>query len=57
MTRLAIFDLDHTLIDGDSDQLWCEFLMDEGLLERAGFAARNREMEQAYRAGLSLIHI
>jgi len=50
MTRLAIFDLDHTLIDGDSDQLWCEFLMDEGLLERAGFAARNREMEQAYRA-------
>ncbi|MBK9363754.1 MAG: HAD-IB family hydrolase [Rubrivivax sp.] len=51
MTRLAIFDLDHTLIDGDSDQLWCEFLMDEGLLERAGFAARNREMEQAYRAG------
>jgi HAD superfamily hydrolase (TIGR01490 family) len=51
MTRLAIFDLDHTLIDGDSDQLWCEFLMDEGLLDRTGFARRNREMEQAYRAG------
>lgn len=51
MTRLAIFDLDHTLIDGDSDQLWCEFLMDEGLLDRVAFAARNREMERAYRAG------
>lgn len=51
MTRLAIFDLDHTLIDGDSDQLWCDFLMDEGLLDRAGFARRNREMEQAYRDG------
>ena len=51
MTRLAIFDLDHTLIDGDSDQLWCDFLMDEGLLDRAAFARRNREMEQAYRDG------
>lgn len=51
MQRLAIFDLDHTLIDGDSDQLWCEFLMDEGLLDRAGFAQRNRAMEQAYRDG------
>ena len=51
MTRLTIFDLDHTLIDGDSDQLWCDFLMDEGLLDRTGFAARNRDMEQAYRDG------
>ena len=32
MTRLAVFDLDHTLLDGDSDVLWCEFLMDRGLL-------------------------
>lgn len=51
MKRLAIFDLDHTLIDGDSDQLWCDFLMDEGVLDRAAFAARNRELERAYRAG------
>jgi acyl-CoA reductase-like NAD-dependent aldehyde dehydrogenase len=36
-----IFDLDHTLLDGDSDVLWCEFLMDEGLLDRAQFARRN----------------
>jgi hypothetical protein len=36
---LALFDLDHTLLDGDSDVLWCEFLMDEGVLDRAQFRA------------------
>ena len=49
--RLTLFDLDHTLLHGDSDVLWCEFLMDEGLLERGGFAARNADMEARYRAG------
>ena len=42
---LAIFDLDHTLLDGDSDVLWCEFLMDEGLLERPRFEPLNQAME------------
>lgn len=51
MQRLAVFDLDHTLLDGDSDQLWCDFLMDEGLLDRARFEPRNAEMERGYRAG------
>ncbi len=49
--RLALFDLDHTLLLGDSDVLWCEFLMDEGLLDRAAFGARNADMEARYRAG------
>jgi HAD superfamily hydrolase (TIGR01490 family) len=49
--RLALFDLDHTLLHGDSDVLWCEFLMDEGVLERADFAARNADMEARYQAG------
>ena len=31
--RLALFDLDHTLLDGDSDQLWCDFLIKQGLLD------------------------
>lgn len=48
---LALFDLDHTLLDGDSDQLWCDFLIEEGLLERTTFAARNDEMARAYQAG------
>lgn len=49
--RLALFDLDHTLLDGDSDVLWCAFLMQEGVLDRDAFAARNAAMEAAYRAG------
>ena len=49
--RLAVFDLDHTLLDGDSDVLWCNFLMDEGLLERSRFAPLNEAMERDYRAG------
>ena len=32
---LTLFDLDHTLLDGDSDVLWCEFLMQRGELDRA----------------------
>lgn len=49
--RLTLFDLDHTLLTADSDVLWCEFLMDQGVLERASFAARNADMEARYQAG------
>ncbi len=51
MIKLTLFDLDHTLLDGDSDVLWCDFLMDQGLLDRALFASSNAEMERAYQAG------
>ena len=51
MTTLALFDLDHTLLSGDSDVLWCEWLMNAGELDRASFEARNAEMEARYRAG------
>lgn len=51
MSRLALFDLDHTLLDGDSDVLWCEFLMQRGVLDRAVFEPRNRQMEADYQAG------
>jgi HAD superfamily hydrolase (TIGR01490 family) len=49
--KLAALDLDHTLLAGDSDVLWCEFLMQRGVLDRAGFEARNAAMERDYRAG------
>ena len=45
--RLTLFDLDHTLLDGDSDQLWCEFLMDRGELPREPFGTLNRDMARA----------
>jgi HAD superfamily hydrolase (TIGR01490 family) len=51
MNRLTLFDLDHTLLTGDSDVLWCEFLMNEGVLARAAFEARNADMEARYQAG------
>jgi HAD superfamily hydrolase (TIGR01490 family) len=53
MMRLALFDLDHTLLSGDSDVLWCEFLIAEGLLDRAEFEPRNRDMAERYARGLA----
>jgi HAD superfamily hydrolase (TIGR01490 family) len=49
--RLTLFDLDHTLLDGDSDVLWCEFLMNRGELARAEFEPRNRQMARDYQSG------
>ena len=48
---LALFDLDHTLLLGDSDVLWCDFLMDQGVLERAMFAPRNADIQARYKTG------
>ena len=48
---LALFDLDGTLLAGDTDVLWCEFLIDEGVIDRETFAARNREVADRYGRG------
>ena len=47
---LAIFDLDHTLLTGDSDVLWCQFLVAQGLLPPDQLA-QNARMETDYRSG------
>ena len=49
--NLAIFDLDNTLLAGDSDFQWGQFLMEEGLLEREKHEARNIEFYEDYKAG------
>ena len=49
--KLTLFDLDHTLLAGDSDVLWCDFLLREGVLDRARFEPLNAAMERDYRAG------
>jgi len=49
--RLVLFDLDHTLLDGDSDGLWCDFLIERGVLDRESFGVRNAQMDRNYRAG------
>ena len=48
---LALFDLDNTLLTGDTDVLWCEFLIQLGRLDAATFAAANADMEQRYQSG------
>ena len=55
--RLALFDLDHTLLDGDSDQLWCDFLIDKGLLDKAIFSAKNEAMARDYKTGAVNVQI
>ena len=49
--RLAIFDLDGTLLTGDSDCDWMEFLIDEGVLDRAAASAALADVSARYKAG------
>ena len=49
--KLTLFDLDNTLLTGDSDVLWCDFLIKQGLLDRDEFSARNADMDARYKAG------
>lgn len=48
---LAIFDLDNTLIAGDSDNLWGQFVCERGLVDAEDFAARNEQFFQDYKRG------
>lgn len=48
--RLAIFDLDNTLLTGDSEVLWLAYLREQGLLD-AAMAERNADMDRRYHAG------
>ena len=49
--RLAIFDLDHTLLAGDSDHLWGEFMIEHGLVEREHHKRQNDKFYEDYKAG------
>ena len=53
---LAIFDLDNTLLRGDSDHVWGEFLIEQGAVDRARFASENNRYYAAYLAGTLDIH-
>jgi HAD superfamily hydrolase (TIGR01490 family) len=48
---LALFDLDHTLLTGDCDEAWVEFLIERNLLDRASFERANRTVVDRYRRG------
>jgi len=48
--RLALFDLDHTLLSGDSDVLWCDYLIGRGLLDPS-WRQRCERVAERYVAG------
>jgi len=51
VTNLAIFDLDHTLLDGDSDYLWGQFLVEQGRVDGEAYERQNKLFYEAYQAG------
>lgn len=48
---LAIFDLDETLIDIDSDHAWGEYIADQGLVDAAAHRAENQRYYEDYKRG------
>lgn len=49
--KLALFDLDNTLLAGDSDYQWAEFLISKGAVDGAVQAAANNRFYADYKAG------
>ncbi|ENO86751.1 HAD family hydrolase [Thauera linaloolentis] len=49
--NLVLFDLDNTLLAGDSDFAWAQFLIGKGVLDREVQEARNIEFYEHYKAG------
>ncbi len=49
--NLALFDLDNTLLAGDSDYEWAQFLIETGVLDRDTYEKRNNEFYDQYKAG------
>ncbi|KKM23898.1 hypothetical protein LCGC14_1610510, partial [marine sediment metagenome] len=48
---LAIFDLDNTLLAGDSDHAWGEFLVEEGIVDAETYRKSNDRFYQDYLNG------
>jgi len=49
--NLAIFDLDNTLLGGDSDHLWGEFLIEQGLVDGIFYQKENNRFYEQYQSG------
>ncbi len=54
--NLALFDLDNTLLSGDSDFEWAQFLIERGVLDREVYEARNQVFYDQYKQGTLDIH-
>ncbi|MBK6356701.1 MAG: HAD family hydrolase [Betaproteobacteria bacterium] len=49
--NLALFDLDNTLLTGDSDFEWAQFLISKGVVDRELQEAKNIQFYEQYKAG------
>ncbi|MEC5397260.1 HAD family hydrolase [Uliginosibacterium sp. H1] len=49
--NLALFDLDNTLLAGDSDHAWGEFLANTGVVDGVEYRRRNDAYYEQYKAG------
>lgn len=54
--NLAVFDLDNTLLAGDSDYLWGVFLVENGIVDAAHYARSNERFYREYQDGTLDIH-
>ncbi|MDH3636821.1 MAG: HAD-IB family hydrolase [Gammaproteobacteria bacterium] len=48
---LAIFDLDHTLLAGDSDYLWGEYMVEKQIVDEQEYRQRNLVFYEDYQRG------
>lgn len=48
---LTLFDLDNTLLGGDSDYLWGQFLVKQGIVDANAYASANRRFYADYQQG------
>lgn len=53
---LALFDLDNTLLNGDSDFEWAQFLISKGVVDPEIQSAKNAQFYADYKAGTLDIH-
>lgn len=49
--NLALFDLDNTLLSGDSDFEWAQFMISKGIVDRELQEAKNLQFYEQYKAG------
>ena len=54
--NLALFDLDNTLLAGDSDFQWAQHLIGHQVVDREVYEARNVEFYEQYKDGTLDIH-
>lgn len=53
---LTLFDLDNTLLDGDSDYLWGHFLVQQGIVDATWYESENVRFYREYHDGTLDIH-